>query len=215
KEMGLPVRKLIVCTNDNHVLYDFFKTGVYDISDRKFIVTHSPSMDILISSNLERLLYFLFKDEEKIKQWMTSLQNTKSFELSQDELQILKSIFDTQMCSNQKTYENIKDVFLKKDILIDPHTATAIPETSSDTLQVIVSTASPYKFPKLYQDLFELIDGDDFHVLNEIELRTKEPYPEKIRELISLPVRFDKQVSLDKIEETLHSFIMKEQNDEI
>ena len=212
KEMGLPIRRLVVCTNENHVLYDFFKTGTYDISNRKFKVTHSPSMDILISSNLERLLYFMFNDKEKVSKWMHDLKENKSFSLSKEETNKLQSIFDTQMCSNQQTYENIKDVFFDKDILIDPHTATAMPQTKEDTKRVIVSTASPYKFPKLYGQLFDLMDHDDFHILNEVELKTKEPFPENIRSLESAKPKFNLESSLEDIENLLLKFIASGDN---
>ena len=211
KEMGLPIHRLIVCTNDNNVLYDFFTTGVYDIAKRDFKVTYSPSMDILISSNLERLLYFMFKDKTKVKKWMDDLKNNQRFELNSQELKLLQTHFAAQMCTNEKTYENIKDLFDTKGILIDPHTATALPQDANDHLKVVVSTASPYKFPALYKRLFELEDLSDFDILLALEANTNEPYPPYIKALEKSEVRFKQSVSLDEIEPALCAFIQKEE----
>ena len=210
KEMGLPIQKLIVCTNNNNVLYEFFKTGVYDISTKTFEVTHSPSMDILISSNLERMLYFMFKDKEKVAGWMEDLKNNKRFQLSKSELQKLQETFDTQMCTNECTYEAIQEVYEASNILIDPHTATALPQDESEALNVIVSTASPYKFPKLYNKLFNLNSKDDFYILNKIDELTDEPYPPFIKELETIDVRFNQNIKLEEIESVLKEFIIKE-----
>lgn len=210
KKMGLPVNKLVVCTNNNNVLYEFFETGVYDISNKVFEVTHSPSMDILISSNLERLLFFIYKDKAKVTGWMNDLKTKQCFKLNKEELRLLQNEFDTQMCTNECTYNTIQDIFNESNILIDPHTATAFPQDNNNDYNVVVSTASPYKFPKLYNQLFNLDVKDDFYILNKIEALTDEPYPVLIKELQNIEVRFKQNVSLDKIEDVLHDFITKE-----
>lgn len=207
KEMGLPIRKLIVCTNENNVLYEFFKTGIYDIRDKAFKVTHAPSMDILVSSNLERLLYFKFHDEKKLDQWMRNLKDKGYFKLDAHELAVLQEDFDAQMSDDEKTKETIKDTFMLHDILIDPHTACAIPQDTNTTKRVVVSTASPYKFPKVYGEIFELDNLDDFYVLSEMSLRSHEPYPTPIRLLPKLKIRFNKDLQLKDVEETLLQFI--------
>lgn len=207
KQMGLAINKLIVCTNDNNVLYEFFKTGVYDISQKDFKVTYSPSMDILVSSNLERLLYFVFEDKTKIIKWMSSLNKTGRFELSSEDLAKLNETFSTQMCSNDCTYENIKKTYETYNVLIDPHTATAIPQDDNPNYKIIVSTASPYKFPDLYKQLFDLNSADDFEILEKMEEITKEPYPHLIKNLRNEAIRFDYNLDLDEIETTLFNFV--------
>lgn len=216
KSMGLPINRLIVCTNENNVLYKFFTTGIYDINEQTFKVTSSPSMDILISSNLERLLYFMFNDKDKIKTWMKSLNEHKRFELSSRELKQLQEVFGTQMASDANTFKGIKDVFASSGILVDPHTATAIPQDpNNDNIQVIVSTASPYKFPTIYKDLFDLKTDDPYQILSEIELRSQEPYPDTIRILNTLDLRFKDVVAKKDVESTLLDYIKKEQSYEV
>ena len=215
KEMGLPIRKLVVATNENNILYEFFKTGVYDISNKEFKVTYAPSMDILISSNLERLLYFVFKDESKVKEWMQDLKDKKCFKLSESELALLQEIFDTQMSSDENTYQVIKDLYIHKDILIDPHTATAIPTHDNSHQKVIVSTASPYKFPELFKRLFKLDSDDDFYTLSEMSVRSHEPYPPNIRLLPKFEVRFKDEAKIEDVESILLDFIKKEAKDAV
>ena len=212
KEMGLPIRKLVVCTNQNNVLYDFFTKGIYDISQREFVITPSPSMDILISSNLERLLYFVFKDTQKISKWMNDLKDTQKFELTKEELTKLQSLFDTQMTSNKDTEKAIDSFYKEYDILVDPHTATAIPHEDKETFRLIVSTASPYKFPAIYSNIFNLGTTDDFEILNKIEEFSKEPFPIEIKELQDLEVRFNTVVSKEDIESTILDFIRSEES---
>lgn len=148
KEMGLPVGKLVCASNENKVLYDFFKTGVYDIN-RKFILTSSPSMDILISSNLERLLYHLSEDTDKVKGLMEGLGSAGKYEFSED------SCFVGEYSTESETFETIKSVFEKENYVLDTHTAVAysglrkyVGETGDTTPSVVVSTASPFKFAK-------------------------------------------------------------------
>ncbi len=214
KEMSLPVNKLVVCTNENHVLHDFFTTGVYDINNREFQVTHSPSMDILISSNLERLLYLVFKDTNKVSKWMYNLSTSKSFKLSKKELKTLQESFSTQVTTNQETITIIENIYKENHILIDPHTATAIPQSKTNNHNLIVSTASPYKFPTLYKDMFNVVGNTDFGTLDAIEAYTVEPYPNEIKELKTLPIRFNNNLPIEEVEKTLLNYIKKENNNE-
>lgn len=216
KEMGLPIRKLIVCTNENNILYEFFQTGVYDITNKDFKVTYAPSMDILISSNLERLLYFVFKDTDKVTKWMEDLKERKYFKLNQSELSTLQDIFDTQMSTDAHTFEVIKNTFTTKDILIDPHTATAIPQNQSNSKKLIVSTASPYKFPALFKRLFSLeYETDDFYILSEMSLRSHEPYPVDIRLLPQETLKHTKESPIENVETLLLEFIQKGEQHEV
>lgn len=149
KEMGLPIDKLICASNDNKVLYDFFKTGTYD-TNREFVITSSPSMDILISSNLERLLYHISQSTETTKTLMDELKSNKkySFKVSADYV-------IGEYATQEEAFAGIKEIYDKSGYVIDTHTAVAYAsykkykkDTNDDTKNVIISTASPYKFAK-------------------------------------------------------------------
>ena len=169
--MGLPVNKLICASNDNKVLYDFFKTGAYTIKDRDFVVTVSPSMDILISSNLERLLYHL-SDTEATKNMMTDLNTKGSYEFK------IEDEFVGEYATVDETFNAIKGLFDEAHYVMDTHTAVAkasydkyVAETGDKTPNVVVSTASPYKFAK---DVLKAIDSkyadiEPFAALDELE----------------------------------------------
>ena len=171
KNMGLPVNKLICASNDNKVLYDFFKTGAYTIKDRDFVVTVSPSMDILISSNLERLLYHL-SDTEATKNMMTDLNTKGSYEFK------IEDEFVGEYATVDETFNAIKGLFDEAHYVMDTHTAVAkasydkyVAETGDKTPNVVVSTASPYKFAK---DVLKAIDSkyadiEPFAALDELE----------------------------------------------
>lgn len=153
--MGLPVNRLICASNDNKVLYDFFRTGTYDIN-REFIVTVSPSMDILISSNLERLLYHL-SGSDRTKAVMTELSQNGRYDFGID------NEFVGEYATISETFGAIHDLFAETGYVMDTHTAVAkaaydkyVKETGDSTPNVIVSTASPYKFAK---DVLKAIDS--------------------------------------------------------
>ncbi len=184
KEMGLPVDKLICASNDNKVLYDFFKTGTYDIN-REFIVTASPSMDILISSNLERLLYHISESTGTTKELMDSLKSNKKYDFK-----VSSDYVIGEFATQDETFAGIKEVFEKSGYVMDTHTAVAYAsykkyknETNDDTKNVVVSTASPYKFAK---DVCRAIDSkyadlDPFKALEVLSDLWKEEIPTPIR----------------------------------
>ena len=171
KSMGLPVNKLVCASNDNKVLYDFFKTGSYTIKNRDFVVTVSPSMDILISSNLERLLYHL-SNAESTKNMMTDLNTKGSYDFK------IEDEFAGEYATVEETFSVIKGMFENTHYVMDTHTAVAkasydkyVAETNDTTPNVIVSTASPYKFAK---DVLRAIDSkyndiEPFAALDELE----------------------------------------------
>lgn len=171
KKMGLPVNKLICASNDNKVLYDFFKTGTYTIKNREFMVTVSPSMDILISSNLERLLYHL-SSSDATKNMMSDLSANGSYEFK------IEDEFVGEYATIDETFKAIKNLFDSTKYVMDTHTAVAkasydkyVNETKDNTPNVIVSTASPYKFAK---DVLRAIDSkysdvEPFAALTELE----------------------------------------------
>lgn len=183
KNMGLPVNKLICASNDNKVLYDFFKDGKYDIN-REFIVTVSPSMDILISSNLERLLYHLSTSVEKTAELMSSLANGGVYEFKANDE------FVGEYATVDETFAGIKEVFGESNYVMDTHTAVAysaykkyLAESGDKTPNVIVSTASPYKFAK---DVLKAIDAkydgiNPFAALDELGNVSKTDIPQPIK----------------------------------
>ena len=152
KRMGLPVQKLICASNANNVLTDFLRTGVYD-RNRPFHTTTSPSMDILISSNLERLLWLLSGSDAQVRGYMDSLRQTGRYEISPALLEAVQASFDAGFCDDTQTARTIRTVFREKNYLLDPHTAVGYGvladyrERTGDSLPTILaSTASPFKF---------------------------------------------------------------------
>lgn len=153
KQMGLPIKKLICASNRNNILTDFINTGVYD-KNRSFYTTSSPSMDILISSNLERLLFELYnRDQSKVTLLMDSLSRSGKYTIDDEIKEKLQSDFYGGFCDEDETKHAIKYLFDKHNYLCDTHTAVAakvyrdyLNQTNDDTYSVIVSTASPFKF---------------------------------------------------------------------
>ncbi|MBF1094736.1 MAG: threonine synthase, partial [Solobacterium sp.] len=155
KQLGLPVKKLVCASNSNNVLTEFIRTGTYN-TNRAFIPTISPSMDILVSSNLERLLFLLSNHNDVlINQYMSSLKNDGQYTISDDLRQLLQESFAAYDCSEDECKKVIHDTFHKEHILIDPHTAVAVhachaykQESNDTTPCIVLSTASAYKFAK-------------------------------------------------------------------
>ncbi len=185
KEMGLPINKLICASNINKVLTDFFNTGLYD-RKREFLKTISPSMDILISSNLERLLYFKSKDENKVKQYMEDLKTKGEFKSSES-----YSEFYANYASDNEALDAIKNEFDNNKYLIDPHTAVAkcvydkyVKETNDLTPTVILSTASPYKFIKSISSALSLDSSlDEFDLIDMVSKKSNTKIPTVITEI--------------------------------
>ena len=152
KEMGLPVTRFVCASNANNVLTDFIETGVYD-RRRPFHLTSSPSMDILVSSNLERLLYFLSKDSERVAGWMKQLSEEGRYDVGTGLKALIRRDFEAGYCDDAGTAEEIARVWREYGYLIDTHTAVASrvlgdyrARTGDRTPAIVVSTASPYKF---------------------------------------------------------------------
>ncbi|MCY6485325.1 threonine synthase [Clostridium aestuarii] len=191
KEMGLPINKLICASNDNKVLYDFFNTGIYD-KQREFVTTISPSMDILISSNLERLLYLLSgQDSNKVKELMNKLNTEGRYEVDKDMKEAAKNFYGN-FADQQQTKEAIKKVYDDYSYLMDTHTAVAYSvydrykQKSEDlTKTVIASTASPYKFA--YSVMNSLDDKysnySDFRLCMEMSKILSENEPTAIKDI--------------------------------
>jgi threonine synthase len=148
REMGVPIGRLICASNENNVLADFITTGAYDISGRDFVVTPSPSMDILISSNLERLLYHL-AGPEKVREWMALLASEKRFQVDPETFRKIRELFVGDYVSNDESLATVKRVFDETGYLMDPHTAVAwevAERTQGDAPMLVVSTAHWAKF---------------------------------------------------------------------
>lgn len=188
KKMGLPIKKLICASNENNALTDFFHTGSYK-ANRKLELTSSPSMDILISSNLERLLFYLSGgDGDLIKSSMENLDKKKEFQIKGLDLSDFEAYFSTE----KEVERAIRDVFKNFDYLMDPHTAVAYSaykkykrEKKDKTKTVIVATASPFKFgEKVASSIgIDTKDKDDFTIIEELGLRANLPIPKNILDL--------------------------------
>ncbi len=198
KEMGLPVGKLVCASNENNVLTDFIHSGEYN-RNRDFKTTASPSMDILISSNLERLLYLITKDDALVASWMDSLKKDGNYTVSEKVKAAIKDAFYAGYCDDAQTLEEISKVFRENGYVMDTHTAVAkrvyndyISETGDNTKTVIVSTASPFKFS---DSVLKAIKGDiasqnEFEMLTELAQAAEANIPKSLAELESKPVVF-------------------------
>lgn len=192
KLMGLPVNKLICASNINKVLTDFIETGIYD-RNRKFYATCSPSMDILISSNLERLLYILTgQNDAQIREWFGSLALTGRYEVNDEVKNVLREEFFAGYCDDDQTKKTIREIYEKYSYTCDTHTAVAVKvyedyknKTGDMTKTLIASTASPYKFSS---SVLEAIEGsnselDEYEMVDRLAELSKLPIPSSLAEL--------------------------------
>ena len=191
KNMGLPIAKLICASNENKVLFDFFKTGEYD-KNRDFILTSSPSMDILISSNLERLIYKIAgNSSEKNSELMNDLATKGKYTIT-DEMKAELDDFYGNYATEEETAKVIKDTYEKTGYVMDTHTAVAastykkyVAETNDDAITVIASTASPFKFARSVMDAInpEYDKLDDFELIDELSKIANVKIPNAIEEI--------------------------------
>ena len=215
KLMGLPVGKLVCASNSNNVLTDFFTNGTYD-SNREFFKTFSPSMDILISSNLERLVFELSnRDYTLTEKRMSELKSQGKYSLSNEELAKAQSEFFGGYSSEEDCLETISEVFDEYGYVCDPHTAVALKVsfdykqlTNSNVPTVILSTASPYKFT---QSVVKAICGEEsedaFKCAQKLINETAMPIPEQILKLKTKERRFTKEVDKTETVDALFDFI--------
>lgn len=197
KRMGLPVRKLIVASNANNVLTDFLSTGVYD-RNRPFHKTISPSMDILISSNLERLLYYMSDgDTAYVASLMASLADTGRYDIGADMLARIQELFSCGFATDDEAREALRACYEETGYVMDPHTAVAwhvsrATPKEDGVARVVLSTASPYKFCRNVCDALGLpADGDDFACMRTLETASGVTAPAALAALETAPVRFD------------------------
>ena len=194
EQIGLPINKLICASNNNNVLYDFLTTGVYD-KNRDFLKTVSPSMDILISSNLERLLYYVSgRDNEYIARLMKDLKETGRFEVTPEILSIIKEKFQAGYTTDEDTKEIIKKIYNKDNYLLDTHTAVAykvlLDNLDKNHANIVLSTASPYKFTEsVYSSLNTPSNEDEFTLMEKLHEQTKVDIPENLQGLDKKEIR--------------------------
>ncbi|MFR5146342.1 MAG: threonine synthase [Eubacterium sp.] len=215
KNMGLPIAKLICASNENKVLFDFFKTGEYD-KNRDFILTSSPSMDILISSNLERLIYKIAgNSSEKNSELMNDLATKGKYTIT-DEMKAELDDFYGNYATEEETAKVIKDTYEKTGYVMDTHTAVAastykkyVAETNDDAVTVIASTASPFKFARSVMDAInpEYDKLDDFELIDELSKIANVKIPNAIEEIRNAEVRHNNLVEVDGMEAIVKKFL--------
>ena len=214
KLMGLPVGKLICASNDNKVLTDFLDTGVYSL-DREFVKTTSPSMDILISSNLERLLFeFAGRDSDTVRAWMDELRTAGSYDIGGERLCEIRETFWGGYALQDDYADTLCDVYDEYGYLCDPHTAVAFnvlaqyrEECDDDAPAVVVSTASPVKFASTVLESIGLsAPDDDVAALRKMEEETAFPVPESVYALFDMDERFGEVIDPDELPAAVLAF---------
>ena len=218
KQMGLPVNRLICASNDNNVLTDFLRTGVYD-RNRPFHQTISPSMDILISSNLERLLYHATGgDAEKVRSWMEELNSAGRYAVDAQTLAKIQATFWADWASTEASVTTISQVWQQHRYLLDPHTAVAWQvaenyetQTQDRTPTIVLSTASPFKFADTVLQAIApastLADGDSLALLNQLSKLTGWAVPPGLAGLSSKEIRHRFKCRVDTMPESVAYFI--------
>lgn len=215
KQMGVPIQKLICASNENKVLYDFFRTGSYD-KNREFILTSSPSMDILISSNLERLIFQIAgRDAEKNKAFMSELSGQGSYQIT-EAMRAQLADFYGNYASEEETAAIIKKLYEETGYVIDTHTAVAAcvyekykADSSDTTKTVVASTASPYKFTR---SVMTAIDASydsmtDFELVDELEKISKVKVPQAIEDIRSAEVLHKTVCEVNEMPKVVKEFL--------
>lgn len=215
KNMGLPIGRLICASNENKVLYDFFRTGIYD-RNREFVLTSSPSMDILISSNLERLIYRIAGDDaDKNRDMMAALTGQGKYGIT-EEMKAALVDFYGNYADERETAAEIRRLYEACGYVVDTHTAVAsavyqkyLRETGDKTKTVIASTASPFKFTR---SVMNAIDGKydsmgDFELVDELSRLAGVPVPPAIEEIRTAPVIHDVRCEADGMKDIVKSFL--------
>lgn len=215
KQMGVPIAKLVCASNENKVLYDFFETGVYD-KNREFILTISPSMDILISSNLERLIYMIAGcDAEKNRELMKALKDKGVYELS-DDMKDNLSDFAAGYATEAEVKEKIADVYKKTGYVMDTHTAVAASvyekyqkDTKDAKKTVIASTASPYKFSRSVMTAIDprYDELEEFDLVDALEVISNVEIPRAVEEIRDAKILHTLECDADKMEETVKNIL--------
>lgn len=211
KEMGIPIARFICASNENKVLYDFFRTGCYD-RNRDFRLTNSPSMDILISSNLERLIYKIAgNDAEKNRNFMEQLGAEGKYEITEEMKEKLREFYGNY-ANEEETAQTIRQVYEETGYVLDTHTAVgkAVYEkykkdTQDNTKTVIASTASPFKFTRSVMTAIDkkYEDMEDFQLVDELSELAKNPVPQAIEEIRTAEIRHNTTAQVSQMAETV------------
>ncbi len=215
KQMGVPIGRLICASNENKVLYDFFANGKYD-RNREFVLTSSPSMDILISSNLERLIYRIAgEDAVRNAQLMEQLARTGSYEITEQMKEELADFYGNY-ASEEETADRIRAMYENTGYVLDTHTAVAsavyqkyVEDTKDETVTVIASTASPFKFPR---NVMNAIDGKydtmtDFELVDELSRISNVEVPEAVVKIRTAPVIHDHVCDKTEMKQVVKHFL--------
>lgn len=209
KNMGLPIKKFIIASNKNNILTDFFKTGQYD-ANREFYKTNAPAMDILVSSNLERLVYFLCQDASKVKTYMDQLNETGIYKVDDDIFAKVQENFAAGWLNEDDVLKTIGNCYKETGYLLDTHTAVGygvykqyLKDTDDQTKNIILATASPYKFPG---SVYQAVTGetlDDYEAIDALNQTTEVPVPTPLQGMK------DKEILHKKVidKETIIDFI--------
>ena len=211
KEMGIPIARFICASNENKVLYDFFRTGCYD-RNRDFRLTNSPSMDILISSNLERLIYKIAgNDAEKNRNFMEQLGAEGKYEITEEMKEKLLEFYGNY-ANEEETAQTIRQVYEETGYVLDTHTAVGKAvyekykkETQDNTKTVIASTASPFKFTRSVMTAIDkkYEDMEDFQLVDELSELAKIPVPQAIEEIRTAEIRHNTTAQVSQMAETV------------
>ncbi len=216
-KMGLPINKLICASNENNVISDFIQTGLYD-RRRELSLTTSPSMDILVSSNLERLLYHLGYKDKELKRLMRDLTHNGIYEIDKNKLDEFYSSYST----DDEVESTIEKIFKDYDYLVDTHTAVGInvyekykKETGDKTKTVIASTASPFKFGNTVAKAIgiNIENKSDFEIIEDLSNKTNLTIPKGVRDLKDKKITHKNKCEVDQMEEQIKRFLQIGDND--
>ena len=215
KQMGVPIAKLICASNENKVLFDFFRTGLYD-RNREFILTSSPSMDILISSNLERLIYTIAgQDAKKNSELMAQLKEKGTYEITSEMKERLAD-FEGGFATEEETKETIRTTYEKTGYVMDTHTAVAAyicaqyrKNSGDDKKCLVASTASPYKFIHSVMSAVDdkYADVDEFELIDELSRISGTVIPKAIEEIRNADIRHTRECDADAMKETVKEIL--------
>ena len=215
KQMGVPIGKLICASNENKVLFDFFQTGTYD-RNRRFVLTSSPSMDILISSNLERLIYTISgQDAKKDSELMEQLKENGKYEITAEMKEKLKD-FAGGYATEEETKAAIHEVYKKTGYVMDTHTAVAShvsreyrKESGDNRKMLVASTASPYKFVRSVMSAIDetYAQMDEFALIGELEKASNMDVPGAIKEILHAEIRHTRECDADKMKDTVKDIL--------
>lgn len=215
KNMGLPIGKLICASNENKVLYDFFRTGTYD-RNREFVLTTSPSMDILISSNLERLIYHIAgNDADRNREMMAALSREGKYAIT-EEMRAVLTDFYGNYATEAETAEEIRRLYEECGYVIDTHTAVAsavyqkyLKETQDGAVTVIASTASPFKFTRSVMEALgkECEAKGDFQLADELSALSGVKLPRAVEEIRTAPILHKKECEIDGMKDVVREFL--------